>query len=79
MRLTAVARSSAVFNVSEMMRVKDRIIPSSLRCASGGRPRGSRAPAGVFDRGLDLAVDLGQMRVASVSDWLCASKRFTTC
>ena len=61
-RLTAVARSSAVFRVSAMMRVKDRMMPSSssLRRAQPGREILERRPP-LLDRGLDLAVDLGEV------------------
>ena len=79
MRLTAVARSSAVFSVSEMMRVKDRIMPSS----SSLRERRPAARFSSAGRRSSTVVSIWRLtsvrcRVASVSDWLCASKRFTT-
>ena len=79
MRLTAVARSSAVFSVSEMMRVKERIMPSS----SSLRVRRPAARFSSAGRRSSTVVSIWRLtsvrwRVASVSDSLCASKRFTT-
>ena len=69
MRLTAVARSSAVFSVSAMMRVNDCIRPSSssLRALEAGGEAFERRAA-FLDGRLDLLVDLGEVAASPVSD-----------
>ena len=79
MRLTAVARSSALFSVSVMMRVNDDISPSSSSLRAF-RPAVRASSAGRRSSTVDSICLLTSDRLceAEVSEWVCSSKRFTT-